>query len=109
MAVESIASRTEGNLSGALFKMFLTIIAGLRLFMSRQASGLGRYVLEQMLYLLVGWIPTVIGLGVRAVLYRSILRMDGYAAIENGVRLRWMKMFIYMPVRMALKSGQIRS
>ncbi len=69
--------------------MFLTIIAGLRLFMNRQASGLGRYVLEQMLYLLVGWIPTVIGLGVRAVLYRSILRMDGYAAIENGVRLRF--------------------
>ncbi len=69
--------------------MFLTIIAGLRLFMNRQASGLGRYALEQMLYLLVGWIPTVIGLGVRAVLYRSILRMDGYAAIENGVRLRF--------------------
>lgn len=69
--------------------MFLTIIAGLRLFMSRQASGLGRYVLEQMLYLLVGWIPTVLGFGVRAVLYRLILRMDGYAAIENGVRLRF--------------------
>ncbi len=69
--------------------MFLTIIAGLRLFMSRQASGLGRYVLEHILYLLVGWIPTVIGLGVRAVLYRSILHMEGYAAIENGVRLRF--------------------
>ena len=46
--------------------MFLTIIAGLRLYMSRQASGLGRYVLEQILFFLVGWIPTVIGLGVRA-------------------------------------------
>jgi acetyltransferase-like isoleucine patch superfamily enzyme len=69
--------------------MFLTIIAGLRLYMSRQASGLGRYVLEQMLFFLVGWIPTVVGLGVRAVLYRSILHMDGYAAIEKGVRLRF--------------------
>lgn len=38
---------------------------------------------------LVGWIPTVIGFGLRGVLYRLILRMDGPAAIENGVRLRF--------------------
>ena len=33
--------------------------AGLRLYIDRQASGLGRYVLEQSLYLLLGWVPTV--------------------------------------------------
>jgi len=38
---------------------------------------------------LVGWIPTVIGVGVRGVLYRLILKMDGWAAIENNVRLRF--------------------
>ena len=62
---------------------------GLRLYISRQASNLGRYVLEQALFALVGWIPSVIGVGLRAVLYRLILRMDGIAAIENGVRLRY--------------------
>jgi acetyltransferase-like isoleucine patch superfamily enzyme len=62
---------------------------GLRLYISRQASNLGRYVLEQALFALVGWIPSVIGVGLRAVLYRLILRMDGIAAIENGVRLRF--------------------
>jgi acetyltransferase-like isoleucine patch superfamily enzyme len=64
-------------------------LAGLRLYLSRQASSLGRYGLEQLLYLLVGWVPTVIGIGLRALLYRLILRMDGVAAIENGVRLRF--------------------
>lgn len=57
--------------------------------MSRQASGLGRYVLEQMLFLLIGWVPTIVGIGLRGFLYRLILRMEGMAAIENNVRLRF--------------------
>lgn len=57
--------------------------------MSRQASGLGRYVLEQLLFFLVGWVPTIVGIGLRGFLYRLILRMDGMAAIENNVRLRF--------------------
>jgi acetyltransferase-like isoleucine patch superfamily enzyme len=65
------------------------LIGQLRLYINRQASGLGRYILEQPLYLLVGWIPTVIGIGLRAILYRLVLHMDGIAAIENGVRLRF--------------------
>jgi len=60
-----------------------------KIYLSRQASSTGRYILEQILYLLFGWIPTVVGLGVRGIFYRLILRMDGWAAIENGVRLRF--------------------
>jgi acetyltransferase-like isoleucine patch superfamily enzyme len=58
-------------------------------YLSRQASSLGRYVLEQAMYAAVGWVPTVVGLGLRAVLYRLIMKMDGLAAIENNVRLRF--------------------
>jgi acetyltransferase-like isoleucine patch superfamily enzyme len=65
------------------------VIAGLGLYISRQADGLGRYVLEQLLYLLFGWVPTVIGIGLRGLFYRLILKMDGWAAIESGVRLRY--------------------
>ncbi|MCA9936740.1 MAG: acyltransferase [Ardenticatenaceae bacterium] len=65
------------------------IIDNLRLYLGRQASGLGRYVLEQTLFFLIGWIPTLVGIGLRGVLYRLILRMDGLAAIESGVRLRY--------------------
>lgn len=61
----------------------------IKLYLSRQASSIGRYIVEQTFYFLFGWIPTVVGVGVRAILYRFILKMDGLAAIENGVRLRF--------------------
>ena len=78
-----------------------TNIAGLRLFLGRQASGLARYVLEQSLYLVFGWIPTIIGIGLRAIVYRLILPMDGWVAIEKGVRLRfanfiWLQNGVYL-------------
>jgi acetyltransferase-like isoleucine patch superfamily enzyme len=60
-----------------------------RLYLSRQAASLRHYTIEQLLFFLVGWIPTIVGIGVRGVLYRFILHMDGLAAIENGVRLRF--------------------
>lgn len=65
------------------------LLPGLGLYISRQADGLGRYVLEQFLYLLFGWIPTVAGIALRGLFYRLILKMDGFAAIESGVRLRY--------------------
>ncbi len=63
--------------------------SGLGLYVRRQASSLPRYALEQTVFALAGWAPTVIGIGLRAALYRLILRMDGLAAIENGVRIRF--------------------
>ncbi|MBN1178038.1 MAG: acyltransferase [Anaerolineae bacterium] len=59
------------------------------LYLNRQADGLGRYVLEQALQAAAGWVPTIVGMGVRALLYRAMLRMEGWAAIESGVRLRF--------------------
>ncbi|MFN8445509.1 MAG: acyltransferase [Caldilineaceae bacterium] len=58
-------------------------------YIERQASSPGRYVWEQIILSLAGWVPTVIGVGLRAILYRAILKMDGLAAIEAGVRLRY--------------------
>ncbi len=66
----------------------MSIAQGLNLYLSRQSSGWGRYLLEQLIFAIAGWIPTILGIGIRAVLYRLILRMDGVAAIESGVRLR---------------------
>ncbi len=62
---------------------------GISLYIDRQASSLSRYIVEQTLFLLVGWIPTVVGIGVRALIYRLVLRMAGIAAIENNVRIRF--------------------
>jgi acetyltransferase-like isoleucine patch superfamily enzyme len=46
-------------------------------------------MLEQTLLTGVGWVPTVVGIGLRGLVYRLILRMDGWAAIESGIRLRF--------------------
>ena len=37
----------------------------------------------------MGWVPSVVGIGLRAVAYRLIMRLEGLVAIENGVRVRF--------------------
>ena len=64
-------------------------ISQVRLYLSRQADSIWRYFLEQGLMFLLGWVPTILGVGLRAVFYRLIMRMDGMAAIERNVRLRF--------------------
>jgi acetyltransferase-like isoleucine patch superfamily enzyme len=61
----------------------------LRLYTARQADSPARYVREQVLQGAVGWVPSLVGIGLRALLYRAIMRIDGWAAIERGVRLRF--------------------
>lgn len=60
-----------------------------RLYLSRQASSPTRYIIEQTLFFLVGWVPTIVGIGIRAILYRLIIKMGGWSAIERNVRLRF--------------------
>ena len=64
-------------------------IATLGLYTSRQAASLGRYALEQTLQALFSRVPAVGGIAVRAVVYRLMVHMNGLAAIEAGVRLRF--------------------
>jgi len=69
--------------------MSQTVSGDPRLYLRRQADNLGRYVLEQTLQTLVGWVPAIAGIGLRALVYRPMLHMQGWAAIERGVRLRF--------------------
>jgi acetyltransferase-like isoleucine patch superfamily enzyme len=61
----------------------------LRLYLDRQASSIFRYFYEQTILFLFGWIPTIIGVGIRGLFYRLIMRIDGMAAIESRVRVRF--------------------
>jgi len=61
----------------------------LQLYLNRQARNIWRYFLEQSLQLALGWIPTIVGIGLRALFYKLILHSEGLAAIENQVRLRF--------------------
>ena len=63
--------------------------AGLRTYMGRQADNLGRYLWESLITACFGWVPGLLGIALRALFYRLILRMEGIAAIEAGVRLRF--------------------
>lgn len=65
------------------------MIDSIALYVRRQAANLWRYVLEQTLFLLIGWVPTIVGIALRGLLYRLILQMRGVAAIDSGVRLRF--------------------
>lgn len=60
-----------------------------KLYLSRQASSPWRYLWEQTLLFLLGWIPTILGIAIRGLLYKTILHMEGLAAIERNVRLRF--------------------
>lgn len=65
------------------------MLSSIRLYLSRQASSAFRYFFEQFFIVILGWIPTIIGIVLRSVLYKLILKMDGFAAVENNVRLRF--------------------
>src|SRR6266498_1686374 len=65
------------------------MLNSIRLYLDRQASSVFRYLLEQTLFFLFSWIPTILGVGLRSLFYRLILHMDGLAAIESRVRLRF--------------------
>jgi len=65
------------------------MIEKLRLYLDRQASSIIRYFFEQTILFLFGWVPTIIGVGLRGLFYRLILKMEGLAAIESRVRIRF--------------------
>ncbi len=65
------------------------MLENIRLYLNRQASSLFRYFYEQFFIVLLGWIPTIFGIAIRSVLYKLILKMDGFAAIESNVRIRF--------------------
>lgn len=65
------------------------MLSNLQLYIKRQSSSIFRYFYEQFFLISLGWIPTVFGIALRGLLYRFILHMDGVAAIENKVRLRF--------------------
>jgi len=61
----------------------------LRYYLSGQAKSVPAYILEQLILTLFGWIPTVVGIGLRNLAYRLIMKFGGSVAIENGVRIAY--------------------
>lgn len=64
------------------------MLSQINLYLQRQSKNVFFYILEQTLLFLFGWVPTILGVGLRGIVYRLILRIKGWAAIEKNVRLR---------------------
>jgi len=59
----------------------------LRYYIEAQSTGVGRYVLEQTLFFLLRGIPSLVGISLRGMMYRLILKSKGLPVIEDHVRL----------------------
>lgn len=59
----------------------------LRYYLEGQSTGLGRYLLEQTLFLFLRGVPGLLGIGLRALAYRFILHSQGWPVVEDQVRL----------------------
>jgi acetyltransferase-like isoleucine patch superfamily enzyme len=65
------------------------MIKKLRYYLTGQAASLPVYILEQLVLGLFSWVPTIIGLGLRGLAYRLIMKLDGMPGIEAGVRIAY--------------------
>jgi len=59
----------------------------LRYFLAGQSTSVPRYLLEQLLFALFGWVPSLIGIGLRGLAYKLVIQSTGLPFIENGVRI----------------------
>jgi acetyltransferase-like isoleucine patch superfamily enzyme len=56
-------------------------------YVRSQASSLRRYLLQEFVVSLCGWVPGLLGIAVRSLAYKLIMRMEGLPGIESGVRI----------------------
>src|SRR5438105_1839627 len=57
------------------------VLKSLRYYINGQASTFGRYLLQELVVGLFGWLPSLLGIAARAIVYKLIMRIDGFVAI----------------------------
>jgi acetyltransferase-like isoleucine patch superfamily enzyme len=65
----------------------MKIFDAARFYLRSKTRSLWRYALSEALQGLLAWIPGLIGIGLRGVLYKLVLSADGLPAIEDHVRI----------------------
>jgi acetyltransferase-like isoleucine patch superfamily enzyme len=65
----------------------MTTAESLRFYLRSKTRSVARYALSETLQALVAWVPGLVGIGLRGVLYKAVLRSDGLPAIEDHVRI----------------------
>jgi acetyltransferase-like isoleucine patch superfamily enzyme len=70
---------------------FNTMRENINVYIRTQAGSLADYLKQEIVLSLVGWLPSLPGIVLRNLLYRSIMRLESSVAIEARVRLRFTK------------------
>ena len=65
----------------------MSMMQELRYYLKGQSTSIPRYVLEQTLMTLLGGLPSLVGIGLRGLAYKALLKADGLPLIEHNVRL----------------------
>jgi acetyltransferase-like isoleucine patch superfamily enzyme len=65
----------------------MNALRSLGFYLRNKVSSPWHYVAGETLQGLIGWVPGIIGVGLRAVAYKSFLRSSGLPAIEDHVRI----------------------
>jgi acetyltransferase-like isoleucine patch superfamily enzyme len=65
----------------------MTALDSLRFYLKSKASSPWHYIVGETLQALLAWVPGIVGVGLRGVLYKLVLKADGLPAIEDHVRL----------------------
>lgn len=63
------------------------LLQELRYYLKGQSTSIPRYVVEQTLMTLLGGLPSLVGIGLRGIAYKVILKAEGVPLIEHNVRL----------------------
>jgi acetyltransferase-like isoleucine patch superfamily enzyme len=63
------------------------IVQELRYYLKSQSTSIPHYIVEQTIMTLLGGLPSLVGVGLRGIAYKAILKSDGLPLIEHNVRL----------------------
>ena len=79
-------------------------------YLRGKSTSLWRYALGETLQALVGWVPGIPGIGIRAIAYRAMLHAEGLPAIEDHVRIVrpedvWLGPRVYLDYGVYLHGG----
>jgi acetyltransferase-like isoleucine patch superfamily enzyme len=63
----------------------------LKLFISIESTSISRYFIEQIIFFLFGWVPSIIGIAFRSIAYKLIFKKSTGFVIRSGVNIKQAK------------------
>jgi acetyltransferase-like isoleucine patch superfamily enzyme len=86
------------------------MLGDLRFYLRGKSTSVWRYLFAETVHAAVGWLPGIVGIGIRAIAYKAILHAEGLPAIEDHVRIVrpedvWLGPKVYLDYGVYLHGG----